>query len=82
MAQTARMARIIGGFVLIGLGIPGLFLPFLQGIAMIVAGLVLLAREYRWARCLLDWARRKVERRRESSAPSSSGKSSSEQSNN
>ncbi|MFQ5662837.1 MAG: PGPGW domain-containing protein [Terriglobia bacterium] len=59
MAQAARLARIILGFALIGLGIVGLFLPFLQGIAMIAAGLLLLAPEYRWARRLLDWARQK-----------------------
>lgn len=57
MAQLWRLTRIIGGFVLIGLGIIGLFLPFLQGIALIVAGLLLLAREFHWARRLLEWAR-------------------------
>lgn len=59
MAQAARLARIVGGFGLIGLGIIGLFLPFLQGIAFIVLGLLLLSREYHWARRLLDWVRRK-----------------------
>lgn len=59
MAQAARLVRIILGFGLIGLGIVGLFLPVLQGIAFIVAGLLLLAREYHWARRLLDWVRRK-----------------------
>ena len=62
MARLARWARIIGGFGLIALGIVGLFLPVLQGIALIVAGLFLLAREYHWARRLLDWVRRKRER--------------------
>ena len=59
MAQVVRWVRIIAGFGLIGLGIIGLFLPVLQGIAFIVAGLLLLAREYHWARRLLDWVRRK-----------------------
>lgn len=59
MAQIARWARIIGGFALLVLGVVGLFLPFLQGIAFIVLGLLLLSREYHWARRLLDWARRK-----------------------
>ena len=54
-----RMGRIILGFALLGLGVIGLFLPFLQGIAMIVAGLLLLAPEFQWARRLLDWAKRK-----------------------
>ncbi|MBI2955818.1 MAG: PGPGW domain-containing protein [Acidobacteria bacterium] len=59
MAAVKRWVRIIAGFVLIGLGIAGLFLPFLQGIAMIVAGLLLLAPEFRWARRLLEWAKRR-----------------------
>ncbi len=59
MAQAARWARIIGGFALLVLGVIGLFLPFLQGIAFIVLGLLLLSREYHWARRLLDWVKRK-----------------------
>ncbi|MFQ5777000.1 MAG: PGPGW domain-containing protein [Terriglobia bacterium] len=59
MGQAVRLARIIGGFGLIGLGIVGLALPVLQGIAMIIAGLLLLAREYRWAQRLLHWMKRK-----------------------
>ncbi|MFQ5695778.1 MAG: PGPGW domain-containing protein [Terriglobia bacterium] len=55
MARWVRPARIIGGFLLIGLGIIGLFLPFLQGIAMIAGGLLLLAPEFPWARRILDW---------------------------
>lgn len=68
MAQLARLARIIGGFGLIALGIIGLFVPILQGILFIMLGLVLLAREYHWARRLLDWVRRK-RRQPESSSP-------------
>lgn len=59
MAQVWRWARIIGGFALVGLGVIGLFLPVLQGIAFIVLGLLLLSREYHWARRLLDWVQRK-----------------------
>jgi uncharacterized membrane protein YbaN (DUF454 family) len=57
--QIWRLLRIISGFALLGLGIVGLFLPILQGIALIIAGLFLLAREYHWARNLLNWVRRK-----------------------
>lgn len=57
--QTWRLLRIISGFALLGLGIVGLFLPILQGIAFIIGGLLLLAREYHWARNLLNWVRRK-----------------------
>ena len=68
MAQIARWARIIGGFGLIVLGVIGLFLPVLQGIAFIVLGLLLLSREFHWARRLLDWARRKWSAVRQASA--------------
>ena len=54
-----RIGRIVGGFVLLVLGIIGLALPFLQGIAMIVGALLLLAPEFRWARWLLIWAKRR-----------------------
>jgi uncharacterized protein YqgC (DUF456 family) len=57
MAQVWRVARIIAGTVLIGIGVIGLFLPFLQGIALIIAGLLLLAREFHWARRVVDWLR-------------------------
>lgn len=69
VAQLWRWARIIGGFTLLAVGIAGLFLPIIQGIALIVAGLLLLAREYHWARRLLDWVRRK----REEPQPPSAG---------
>jgi len=59
MAQAARLARIIGGFGLIILGVIGLFLPVLQGIAFILLGLLLLSREFHWARRLLDWVKQK-----------------------
>jgi len=63
-----RLGRIILGFALLGLGVIGLFLPFLQGIAMIVAGLLLLAPEFAWARKVLDWAKRKWHSARDSAA--------------
>lgn len=52
-----RLLRIIAGFLLLGLGIIGLFLPILQGVAMIIAGLLLLAPEFRWAQRLLAWVK-------------------------
>jgi len=70
MAQVWRVARIVAGFALIGVGIIGLFLPFLQGIALIIAGLLLLAREFHWARRVVDWLRRRWDAARASSAGS------------
>lgn len=37
------------GWVLLGLGIVGLFLPFLPGVLLLMAGLFILSREYTWA---------------------------------
>lgn len=48
-----RVAAIIAGWIFVGLGILGLFLPFLQGILFLLVGLIILAREYHWARRLL-----------------------------
>ena len=59
IGRIVRIIRIVSGFALLVLGIIGLFLPFLQGIAMIVGGLVLLAPEYRWAKWILVWAKRR-----------------------
>ncbi len=42
------------GLTLIGIGIVGLFVPILQGIAFIVAGLAVLSSHSRWARAVLD----------------------------
>lgn len=48
-----RILLITTGWVFIVLGIAGLFLPVLQGILFLVIGLLILSREYAWARNLL-----------------------------
>lgn len=48
-----RLLLIVTGWVFIVLGIAGLFLPVLQGILFLVVGLLILSREYAWARNLL-----------------------------
>jgi len=45
-----RILLLTLGWVLVGVGILGLALPFLQGVLMIVAGLAILSRESRWVR--------------------------------
>ncbi len=48
-----RIAVLVLGWFLVGLGIVGLFVPILQGILLIFLGLWVLSRESRWARrCL------------------------------
>jgi hypothetical protein len=49
-----RLFRIISGWILIILGVIGLFLPFLQGILFLASGLALLSTESRWAKNLMD----------------------------
>lgn len=65
MAKVRRTIRIVSGFTLLGLGVIGLFLPILQGVAMIAAGLLLLAPDFPMARRLLDWLKRKFQRFRQ-----------------
>ena len=52
MQTSKRILKIVIGFLLLGVGIPMLFLPG-PGWATILLGLVLLATEYRWAERLL-----------------------------
>lgn len=58
-----RLARLTLGTAFLGLGVVGLFLPFLQGILFIVLGLTLLSRESARARRLLGWIKRHIRRR-------------------
>ena len=57
-----RVTRISAGSILIALGIVGLVLPFLQGIALILAGLAVLATELSWARRWLKAIRDRLRR--------------------
>ena len=52
--HIARVLRMILGWFLIILGVAGLFLPFLQGILLILLGLWVLSIDSHWAhRCIL-----------------------------
>lgn len=57
----ARIARVIGGFSLIIVGIAMLALPG-PGIITIIAGLALLAQDLPWAGRLRDWVKGKFAR--------------------
>ena len=59
-----RVARLIAGWTLVALGIVGLFLPILQGVALILAGLALLAPDVPFARRWLAWLKNRVRRLR------------------
>ena len=59
MHVSWRLVRIIGGFVLLAVGLVAILIPVLPQVPFIIAGLLLLAREFHWARRLLDWAKRR-----------------------
>jgi uncharacterized protein len=52
-APIRRLLVLTLGWSLVLLGIAGLVLPFLQGLLMILIGLIILSSEYHWARRLL-----------------------------
>lgn len=58
-----KITRLAVGWVLIVLGGIGLFLPFLQGIILIVAGLALLSKDRPWARRWLEQMKARLKRR-------------------
>jgi uncharacterized membrane protein YbaN (DUF454 family) len=59
---SGSLWRNVGGWILVVLGVAGLILPFLPGVPLLIAGLVMLSADYRWARnCLRRvklWARK------------------------
>jgi hypothetical protein len=52
-SRFKRILIIVAGWAFVGLGVAGLFLPFLQGILFLLIGFVLLSMEYHWAAKLL-----------------------------
>jgi uncharacterized membrane protein YbaN (DUF454 family) len=55
-----RIVRLAAGWSLVALGIVGLVLPILQGVALILAGLAVLATDLPWARRWLHGLRDRV----------------------
>lgn len=58
-SSVKRILILILGGALVLLGIVGLFLPFLQGVLLLLAGLYLLSRESETVRSGLDSLRRR-----------------------
>ncbi|HEY6307087.1 MAG TPA: PGPGW domain-containing protein [Candidatus Angelobacter sp.] len=48
--MVKRFALIAAGWILVVLGVAGLFLPVLPGVLLLLAGLSILSYEYDWAR--------------------------------
>lgn len=68
-----RVLRIFAGFVLLLVGFVGLFLPVLQGVLLILAGLAVLGRDLPWARAVTGRLSAFV-RRRAAPPPAAGGK--------
>lgn len=68
-----RLLRIVVGFALLALGVVGLFLPVLQGVLLLLAGLAVLGRDLPWARSLTDRLAGYLRRRRARSGGSGRG---------
>jgi uncharacterized membrane protein YbaN (DUF454 family) len=60
--QIRRVVTLVVGWTLIAIGVVGLFLPFLQGILLILLGLYLLSRESELARRWFERGRRRFPR--------------------
>lgn len=51
--KVRRVVVLFTGWGLVTLGFVGLFLPFLQGVLFLLAGITILSAEYAWARKVL-----------------------------
>lgn len=58
-----RGLRVTGGMLLIVLGLLGLALPIAPGWVFLIPGLMILAREFHWARRLLEWLKHRTLRK-------------------
>jgi uncharacterized protein YqgC (DUF456 family) len=61
--RNSRARRAVG-WALLAVGIAGCILPVIPGILLALAGLVILSRDYVWARKALRYTRRRVVRMR------------------
>jgi uncharacterized membrane protein YbaN (DUF454 family) len=58
MARTLeRIVTLMLGWLLVALGVVGLFLPVLQGVLLLLLGFYVLSRESRWAKRKFDQLR-------------------------
>ncbi len=63
-AGRAGWWRKAAGWGLLVAGVAGCVLPVAPGIPLVLAGLVVLGRDYHWARQTLQWVKRWVVRMR------------------
>jgi hypothetical protein len=63
-----KYLEITAGVILVIIGLIGGLIPVLQGWMFGIPGLLLLAKHFRWARRLVDWAKQKFEGARTAAA--------------
>ena len=57
--ERGSLGRKIVGWLCIAAGLLGLVLPIIPGIPLLIAGVVTLSTQHRWARALLLWMKRR-----------------------
>ena len=55
-----RWVRIAAGMTMVTAGLVGLALPILPGRVWLIPGLMLLAREFTWAKQVLEWLKARL----------------------
>jgi len=56
--------RLLLGWICIAIGLLGIVLPIIPGIPLLIAGLVLLSSQYRWAHASVAWMKARLPRSR------------------
>jgi uncharacterized protein YqgC (DUF456 family) len=62
ISEPRSIGRMIVGWGLILMGLLGLILPVIPGIPLLIAGLVTLSTQHRWAHAAMVWTKRRSRR--------------------
>jgi uncharacterized membrane protein YbaN (DUF454 family) len=62
LRQKSLWLQIVG-WACVVVGVAGLALPILPGLPILLAGLVTLSTQHRWARALLLWVKKRFRKR-------------------
>ncbi|MBI3894821.1 MAG: PGPGW domain-containing protein [Acidobacteria bacterium] len=55
-----RGLRVVGGMTMLIVGLAGWVLPIIPGWLFVIPGLMLLGREFHWARRTLEWLKTRL----------------------
>jgi sulfite exporter TauE/SafE len=59
VSPLRKIAEITLGIILVIIGLIGGLIPVLQGWMFGIPGLILLAKHFKWAKSILEWAKKK-----------------------